>query len=154
MSHLMTKDSPCVLTMIKDVRTVYESMQDGSGVGENINIYFLASDQKFVVSQDAVWSEPTGDGGYVENSDTMWEQSYSWNEMTAWYFSNRLFSYDEFLLQNEKALKAAYVNSNEIMTEDSSIESFSNFVFHNAWYAEQLGETVGLCHGDLGHRLF
>ena len=148
----MTNESPCVLAMIKDVRSVYESMQDGSGIGENINIYFLASDQKFVVSQDALWLEPTGDGGYVNNSDTMWEEAYDWNEMTRWYFSNRPFHIDEFKLHNEAAIKAAYVGLTQEELESTSIEEFTRFLFNNEHFGRDL--DIGYCHGDLSHKLF
>ena len=146
---MLNKESPCVMQMIKDVRSVYDAIEDGSGRGDGITIYFLDATEKFVVSQDATFPMPTGDGGVYMETETMWEQSYSWNEMTSWYFSNRPFSLSEFRQYNNAVLKAFYMSSDEINHEDSTIESFTEYAYYNPHYVPDAGH----CHGELGHKL-
>jgi len=153
----LTRTSPCVMQLIKDVLSVYEQREDGSGRSDGISVYFLEGDQKFVVTQTTSFLMPEDDGGTYLESDTLWEESYSWNEMTSWYFSNRPFSYEEFLIYNEAAIKAAYIRSmgnEELSTNCETVECFANLLFNNPHLAELLGETVGLCHAELGHKLF
>ena len=145
----LTKESPCVIQMIKDIHSVYDAMDDGSGRGEGINIFFLDSSEKFIVIQESTFPMPTCDGGMYMESEVMWEQEYSWNQMSSWYFSNRPFTLTEYREYNTSILRKFYVNSEEIYDDDSTMESFTRFAYCNPGYVPDAGH----CHSDLGHRL-
>ena len=151
MKYSMTSESPCVLTMIKDVRSVYDAWEDGAGQSD-ISVKLITSMQKFVLETFVDFPTPSDDGGIVWENETASYETYSWNEMTCWYFSNRPFHAEEFRLHNEAAIKAAYVDLTQEELESTSIEEFTRFLFNNSDFGRDL--DVGYCHGDLGHRLF
>ena len=142
----MNKESPCVIQMIKDVHAVYEAMDDGAGQSEGIDIYFLDNDEKFVVSQGSSWPVDMGDGTIKYDGEVMWEESYTWNEMTMWMFSNRPLTLQEFKLYNEDEIKRVFT----ITDDEIDIEDFVRFAYNNPQYVPSLGHT----HGQLKHKLF
>lgn len=83
------KDSPMVQKMIEDVKNIYTNNDDGCGSSDGISVYFIEDWQKFIVSQDYSFQMPTCDGGIYTESENMWEESYTWNEMTMWCINNR-----------------------------------------------------------------
>ncbi len=150
MEVTMTKESPCVIQMIKDVRAIYEAQEDGSGRSDNISIDFIDYNETFLVGQETEFQMPTGDGGTYWEKECAWHQSYTWNEMTMWAFNNRPFTKQEFMLHNEQALKQYYINDEDAYKQHT-IDEFIVLAFNNPQFF--VGE-LGYCHGDLGHKLF
>ncbi len=142
MNDTLTKESPCVIQMIEDIKRVYKEMDESS-----VEVYFLSRDKKFIIEKNTYFQVPTGDGGVYWESEPMWVQVYSWSQMTDWFFQNRPFTFDEFKTYNKDKLGEIYIGLSKEELESTTMEQMSRFYFNNRTFGHQKG--LAYCCADL-----